>query len=140
MAVANITPLVLTTPSGTRQNLTDEWTLEQLEHREYLNEVSLKLPDPPITRETASYAWVAWLDVRKATGFSLPVPAACTGPDGKLLYTWDRGRHHLELEIIPGQAAEFFYRDRETGELWGEDYTIGGPVPAGAVQRLHLFV
>jgi hypothetical protein len=72
-------------------------------------------------------------------GFALPIPAACTGPDGQMLYTWDRGKHHLELEIIPGQSAEYFYRDRETGELWGEDYTIGDPLSPDAIRKLKLF-
>jgi hypothetical protein len=45
----------------------------------------------------------------------------------------------LELEIIPGQPAEFFYRDRESGELWAEDYAIGDPLPATAISKLKLF-
>jgi hypothetical protein len=57
-----------------------------------------------------------------------------------MFYSWDRGKHHMELEIIPGQPAQFFYRNRETGQLWGEDYTIGTAVPAEALQRFKLFI
>ena len=57
-----------------------------------------------------------------------------------MFYSWDKGRHHLELEIIPGKVAEFFYRDRETGTLWGEDYTIGDVLPSEGVDKLELFI
>ena len=56
-----------------------------------------------------------------------------------MFYSWDSGRHHLELEIIPGQPAEFFYRDRETEQFWGEDYTIGDRLPTRVVEKLSLF-
>ena len=70
----------------------------------------------------------------------MPVPAACTGPDGEMFYSWDRGHHHLELEIIPGKPAEFFYRNRETEELWGEDYIVGNALSAEAIHKLKLIV
>jgi hypothetical protein len=108
------------------------------EHKNFLTRVSTG-ERPPITRETASLATMAWHLIWKASDYTMPVPAACTGPDGKMFYSWDHGRHHLELEIIPGQDAEFFYRDRETGQLWGEDYRIGDPLPAEAVAKLRFF-
>jgi hypothetical protein len=115
--------------------------MKQLEdHLHYLRRVSTVGTDPPITQQTADQARKAWWAVWEATTYALPIPAACTGPDGQMLYVWDRGRHHLELEIIPGQPAEFFYRDRETEELWAEDYIVGGPLPAEAVEKLKLFI
>jgi len=74
-----------------------------------------------------------------ASNGEIAVPAACTGPDGEMFYSWDSGRHHLELEIIPGKPAEFFYRDRETEMVWGEDYIIGTSLPAAVVDKLSLF-
>jgi hypothetical protein len=56
-----------------------------------------------------------------------------------MFYAWNCGRHHLELEIVPGRPAEFFYRDRETEEFWGEDYEVGAPLPAEVVSKLPLF-
>jgi len=109
-----------------------------VEHLDFLKRVSAG-DDAPITPETATLAKRAWQMIWLASGRAIPVPAACTGPDGKMFYSWDRGRHHLELEIIPGQDAEFFYRDRETGHLWGEDYRIGDPLPAEAVAKLRFF-
>jgi hypothetical protein len=55
-------------------------------------------------------------------------------------YSWDRGRHHLELEITPGQPSVFFYRDRQTGTFWGDEYTVGDSLTDEVVQRLRLFV
>jgi hypothetical protein len=110
------------------------------EHLDYLKSVSTQGVHPLITRDTAKKARRAWWVAWEATGFALPIPAACTGPDGQLLYVWDRGRHHLELEIIPGQPAEWFYRDRQSGQLWGEDYRIGDPLPVGAVEKLRFFI
>lgn len=110
------------------------------EHLAYLKRVSTQGTPPLITTETATQARRAWWAVWEATGFALPVPAASSGPDGEMFYSWDRGWHHLELEIIPGQPAEFFYRNRVTGELWGADYIIGDPIPVDAINKLKLFI
>ena len=111
----------------------------QLEHLGYLSEVSSG-DDPLISRDTAMLAVKAWKLIWEASQRRMPIPAACTGADGQMLYAWDREQHHLELEIIPNQAAEFFYRDRETRELWGEDYVIGDPLPAEAVEKFRFFL
>jgi hypothetical protein len=108
------------------------------QHRDYLSRVSAGA-NASITPETAAKAMKAWNAIWAASGGLMPIPAACTGPDGEMFYSWDRGRHHLELEIIPGQPAEFFYRDRETEQLWAEDYIIGEPLPAEAIRKLQLF-
>jgi hypothetical protein len=112
---------------------------KHVEHLKYLDEVSTG-DHPLITPETASLAVKAWGLIWAASGGKMPVPAACTGPDGQMLYAWDQGRHHLELEIIPLKPAEFFYKDRQTRELWGEDYTIGDPIPAEAVEKFRFFM
>jgi len=110
-----------------------------LEHQEFLNRASTG-DDATITPETALLASKAWNLICIASGGKMPIPAACTGPDGQMLYSWDRDRHHLELEIIPGNPAEFFYRDRLTRELWGEDYNIGDPIPVEAMEKFKLFM
>jgi len=109
-----------------------------LEHLQYLVDVSSG-EGAPITRATAMLAHVAWQSIWLASGRAMPVPAACTGPDGQMFYAWDCGRHHLELDIAPGKDAEFFYRDRETDQLWCEDYKIGGSLPDEAVAKLRFF-
>ena len=52
----------------------------------------------------------------------IALPSMGFGPDGKLMFCWDRDEHHLELEIEPGQLPEIFYRNRETDEYWGGFY------------------
>lgn len=106
----------------------------------HIKRVSTQGTPPLITTETATQARRAWWAVWEATGFALPVPAASSGPNGEMFYSWDRGRHHLELEIISRQPAEFFYRNRVTGELWGADYIIGDPIPVDAINKLKLFI
>jgi hypothetical protein len=108
------------------------------EHMRYLDEVSAG-DDPLITPTTATLAAQAWEQVRAATGDTMPVPAACTGPDGQMFYGWDRGRYHLELEIVPGEPAYFFFCDRETDRYWGEDFTVGDPLPGPVLAILSYF-
>lgn len=69
----------------------------------------------------------------------MPIPSAGTGPDGVMFYSWDKDQHHLEAEIFPDRDAEFFYRNRQTEDLWGEDYA-GGPLPDGLLEKLLLFL
>jgi hypothetical protein len=108
------------------------------EHMRYLDEVSTG-DDPLITSITATLAAQAWEQVRAATGSAMPVPSACTGPDGQMFYAWDRGRYHLELEIVPGEPADYFYCDRQTNECWVEEYTIGDPIPDRVITVLSYF-
>ena len=110
-----------------------------MEHLQYLSRVSTG-DHPPISPQTAILAQKAWQSIWIASDRMISVPAACTGADGKMFYSWDRGRHHLELEIAPGQDSEFFYRDRETGELWAEDHHIGDLLSPQAVAKLRFFI
>ena len=109
-----------------------------LEHLNFLKRVSTG-ECPPITPETAHLASKAWHIIWKASDYRMPVPSAGTGPNGEMFYAWNSGRHHLELEIIPGQPAEFFYRDRESGEFWGMDYDVGATLPVTIISKLTLF-
>lgn len=109
------------------------------EHFVYLSEIS-RGQNASISPQTASEARQIWYDLWAASGFALPVPAACTGPDARLMYAWDRDEHHFEIELIPGEPTELFYRNRQTGELWGEEYTVGHPLPQGTAAKLRLFI
>ena len=104
---------------------------------DYLDRITA---DSRVSPELARLAWDAWNILSAATGNALPVPDACPGSDGELLYTWDRDEHHFELEIFPDAPAEFFYHNRHTGELWEADYTVGEAVSTDVLNRLRLFV
>lgn len=108
------------------------------EHRRYLQRVSSEGVPSLISQATAKKSWNLWLAVRKATGNLMPIPSAGTGPDGVMYYSWDREEHHLEAEIYPDQNSEFFYRNRQTGELWGEYYSDGA-LPVELLSKLSLF-
>lgn len=105
------------------------------EHLNYLNDISKSL----ISKQTAILAEKVWWVVWASTNESIDVPSACTGPNGKLFYEWNRGVHHFEIEFIPDKPTELFYRNRETGELWNEEY-IEGPLSFEVKKRLVLVV
>ena len=66
-------------------------------------------------------------------------PSACTNADGKVFYSWDSGRYHLDMDIVPDEPAGIFFCDREQDEYWYEDYQIGSPLPEAVVAKLNLF-
>ena len=109
-----------------------------VEHLKFLKEVSTG-EEPAITPETASMATEAWRQIWLASGGRIPVPSACTNADGKVFYSWDSGRYHLDLDIVPGEPAGFFFCDRETDKYWCEDYQIGSPLPKEVVAQLGHF-
>lgn len=113
--------------------------IRHIEHLKYIGEISTG-STPLISPETAREAVLAWHLIWDASDRKMPIPVACTGPDGRLLYTWDHGEHHLELEFIPKMPAEFFYKNRRTRELWGEDYLVGDPIPPEAGKKLKSFI
>jgi hypothetical protein len=93
-----------------------------------------------ITPETARLALRAWAQLATAMDYRMPVPNACAGPNGELLYTWDRREHHFELEVFPDGHAEFFYANRLSSDVREADYQVGDPVPVAALPELQFFV
>jgi hypothetical protein len=109
--------------------------------KKYLQDVSTEtetqLEPPHISRKTAKLAFDAWCKLWDFSGRRLSVPDACPGSSAQLLYTWDKGEHHLELEIFPDGKGEFFYRNRISGELWDYEYKAKNPIPAVVFDRLE---
>lgn len=109
------------------------------EHLAWLTKVSTR-DSPLISPETAAKAALVCDMIRDATGGRMPVPAGCTGPDGQMFYSWDRGRHHLELEIVPGESDDWFYRDRESrDDHWLVEYNVGDPLPDEVLAAMGFF-
>ncbi len=48
-------------------------------------------------------------------------PLGALTEEGSYQFVWDHGRHHLLAEILPAGRYDWFYRDRETGRLDGEE-------------------
>lgn len=93
-----------------------------------------------IPRGMIPFAWNIWSQVRTAMRGCILVPNASPGGEQQILYSWDNGEHHLELEVFPSGAVEWFYRNRTTGKLWSLDTTDSYPCPPDAQERLRLFV
>jgi hypothetical protein len=75
----------------------------------------------------------------------LQIPSICPGHASNLMYTWNRDEHYLECEIFEQGEIEFFYRNRNTGETWGEDMTsallpLDQPFSEEILQKTDLFV
>lgn len=64
------------------------------------------------------------------------IPEAAVTDDGGLFMSWDRGVHHLEVEILPEGKYEWFYRNRQT-DSFGGDYNY--PASALAPELLAQF-
>jgi len=112
------------------------------EHVKFIHEVSSG-PQALISNAMATLSLRVWSKVQIGIGRPLPVPVACAGPDGRLLYTWDKAGHHLELEFIPDSPIEIYYRNRTTGESWGEEYDSASfgasSLSSDAIDRIKLF-
>lgn len=80
-------------------------------HDDFLTEMANGI----ISQSTANAARKIWELLQRLPDVRIPVPAASAGPDGQVFYSWNSGRHHFEIEILPNGDVEFFYRDRETG-------------------------
>lgn len=58
----------------------------------------------------------------------LEIPDCCpnTGTewDFHIMFTWNKDEHYMECEVLVDGTLEFFYRNRLTNEVWGEDHSI----------------
>ena len=92
-----------------------------------------------ISQSTATLALRAWASISELLAQNLPVPDAAPGPEGQLLFVWNKGEHHLELEIFPDSPSEFFYFNRVTNESWEDEYNANTPVSQQAKDKLSIF-
>ena len=68
----------------------------------------------------------------------LRVPVLDVLNEGAML-TWDQGNYHLDAEIFPGQSVEFFFRNRQTGEVWNREFDIVAKLPEDFLVYLRYF-
>lgn len=70
----------------------------------------------------------------------LEVPDCCPNSDCSIfMFTWDKNEHYLECEIISDGSKEFFYKNRFTREVWGEDYLPKVDISDYILDKLLLF-
>lgn len=73
-------------------------------------------------------------------GKLLEIPRACLGEKNNFMYAWNDDEHYLECEIFgETQTAEFFYRNRVSGDLWGEDVSIDNDFGKEVIEKISLF-
>jgi hypothetical protein len=92
-----------------------------------------------VTDATRQLAWSAWTSLAKITSRKLIVPDVGIGPDGQILFSWNRNNHHFEMEVFPSGIAELFYLNFDTNEDWEAEYQIGDVFPGDAYNKLALF-
>jgi hypothetical protein len=69
----------------------------------------------------------------------LEVPDACPGQNNDFMYTWSKAEHYLECEIFGDGVVEFFYRNRNSGEVWGEETTLEQSFSTSILKKVSIF-
>ena len=88
-------------------------------------------------------SWSVWerlTSLFQARGQWLEVPDACPGSKNNFMYTWSKSEHYLECEIFGTGEIEFFYRNRNTGEVWGDDTTLDQRFSRDILDKASLFI
>ena len=88
-------------------------------------------------------SWSVWEKLKSSfqtRGMWLEVPDACPGSKDDFMYTWSKSEHYLECEIFGTGEIEFFYRNRNTGVVWGEDMTLEQDFSADILDKALLFI
>jgi hypothetical protein len=94
------------------------------------------------TLTVLDYSWQTWKflsDYFSARSLYLEVPDACPGQNNDFMYTWSRAEHYLECEIFGNGVVEFFYRNRSSGKVWGEDTTLEQGFTTSILEKVELF-
>lgn len=92
-------------------------------------------PSTELTR-AASRLWVI---LRDTLGPYLPVPQFGRVEDKTFQFVWDRGIHHVDIELRSVDRYEWFYLNRRTGfSDGGEDFMVDAPLPSSLVTRLKF--
>ncbi|MEH2458590.1 hypothetical protein [Nostoc sp.] len=87
-------------------------------------------------------AWLTWEKLKEyflSKGLPLEVPDACPGKSNNFMYAWSKGEHYLECEILGNKELEFFYQNRNTSEVWGEDTSLEQEFSAAVLEKVALF-
>jgi hypothetical protein len=87
------------------------------EHIAYLARMAAEKVVPP---ELARRAKAIWIVASITAGNELPIPAAAAFTGGPIEYHWEEGPHQLSVEIPATGPCHWFYRNKSTGEVWGE--------------------
>lgn len=98
-----------------------------------------KVEDENILPETTLFAWLTYLAIYNLADGQIRIPDAGNGPNGEMMFSWNTGDHHFEVEIFPNGTIEFFAMtySSTTPFYEYETFGFGGTVlPEG--MREHL--
>jgi hypothetical protein len=109
----------------------------ELRHDEFLSRLVTDMVNPLVSPATVEQARAVWEATRRAA--EIPVPAASVGVGGTILYAWDSGEHHVEVEIGEGQLAEWMYVNRQTGETWFASRDAAASLSTDLLAKVRLF-
>jgi hypothetical protein len=93
-----------------------------------------------VTQEVSDLAKQVWHQIWRQSECLMPVPPACTGPDGQVSYCWNMDEHHFEVEIVSKDEIDVFYRNRQTKETWLEENQIDNILSARVTDVIKLFI
>jgi hypothetical protein len=113
--------------------------------RDYLDSLqaeALSNSEAEFTIKVLDIAWQVWNKLKdhfQEKGKCLEVPDACPGSQDNFMYTWSKADHHFECEIFGSGEVEFFYRNRSTDEVWGEDITLEQGFSTTILEKTAIF-
>lgn len=111
------------------KSLSEEYNRRQQNLLKYLNDLSLETQSEEceftyVVIEMAGQVWKKLRAYFYTKERFLEIPDACPGNNDNFMFTWSRKEHYFECEIFGSGEVEFFYRNRQTGQNWGEDTTL----------------
>ncbi len=95
------------------------------------------------TESALDISWQVWERLKEyfqSQHSYLDIPDACPGYRDNLMYTWSQEAHYFECEIFGNGEVEFFYRNRENNEVWGEDTRIDQKFSRDILDKASLFI
>jgi hypothetical protein len=107
-----------------------------------LRSEATSIHDSDFTIFLIDYSWKIWQELSKVSskrGFYLSVPDACPGQNNNFMYTWSKDEHYLECEVFGSGEVEFFYKNRETNDVWGEDTVLEEGFSSNILDKVALF-
>lgn len=92
----------------------------------------LAAPPGTLSPQIARQVLELWQAIERSGG-DVPPPFAAATEAGGFSMTWDRGRHHFEIEVLSDGTYDWFYMDRDSEGRAGAE-----GVPLGAWSRWSL--
>lgn len=80
----------------------------------------LTAPHGPLSPFLVKQILGLWESLERSLG-ALDPPHATVTPDEGFAMSWDRGRHHFEIEVDPTSTYGWFYMDRASDIRTGEE-------------------